>query len=79
MSSCTGTLKDGNGDLKDYYDNGSLFSISNYKEGYLNGEYKEFHLNGKNSVVGSYKNNLKIGYWYTYNKRGLEIKKEKYD
>jgi len=48
-------------------------------EGYLNGEYKEFHLNGKNSIIGNYKNNLKVGYWYTYNKRGLEVKKEKYD
>ena len=75
----SGTLKDGDGELIDYYDNGSLFSISNYMEGYLNGEYKEFHLNGKNSIIGSYKNNLKVGYWYTYNKRGLEIKKEKYD
>ena len=75
----SGTLKDGDGELIDYYDNGSLFSISNYMEGYLNGEYKEFHLNGKNSIIGNYKNNLKVGYWYTYNKRGLEVKKEKYD
>ena len=75
----SGSLKDGNGEFLDYYDNGSLFSISNYKDGYLNGVYKEFHLNGKESIVGNYNKNTRVGYWYTFSKRGLEINKEKYD
>ncbi len=74
-----GSFENGNGELLDYYENGSVFTKSTYKNGYLNGIFHEFHTNGKISQSGSYNNNLKAGLWIEYNRRGLETSRKKYD
>ena len=61
----------GNGLLYDYYENGNIFSISNYKNGSLEGEYEEYHINGKISKRGKYLSNSKKGEWLEFSKRGL--------
>tara|TARA_B100000902_G_scaffold365015_1_gene385505 strand:- start:316 stop:1839 length:1524 start_codon:yes stop_codon:yes gene_type:complete len=73
------TFKDGNGLLYDYYENGKLFSISNYKNGSLEGAYEEYHINGKISKRGKYSSNTKKGEWLEFSKRGLLKKKIKHD
>ena len=73
------TFKDGAGELIDYYENGDIFSKSNYLDGELDGYFVEFHSNGKISQRGSYRNNEKVGLWYQYNRRGSLINKNSYD
>ena len=68
-----------NGKLLDYYENGDIFSKSNYKDGSLDGLYEEFHPNGKLASKGKYKKNNKVGTWFDYSKRGIEKKRTSYD
>ena len=69
----------GNGKLFDYYEDGNIFSISNYKDGFLNGSFEEFHPNGKLASQGKYNNNNKVGTWFEYSKRGIKKKRTEYD
>ncbi len=73
------TFKDGNGKLIDYYENGNIFSISNYKNGILDGEYEEYHTNGKIAKRGKYSSNNKKGEWLEFSKRGLIKKRIQHD
>ena len=61
------------------YENGDIFSKSNYKDGFLDGLFEEFHPNGKLASKGKYKKNNKVGTWFEYSKRGIEKKRTSYD
>jgi antitoxin component YwqK of YwqJK toxin-antitoxin module len=73
------TFIDGEGELIDYYDNGNIFSKSNYLDGRLDGIFVEFHSNGKISQRGRYRNDERVGSWFQYNRRGTLIKEKSYD
>ena len=73
------TFVDGNGQLYDYYENGNIFSISNYQNWNLEGKYEEFHINGKIAKRGKYSSNIKTGEWFEFSKRGLLKKRIQHD
>ena len=74
-----GNFENGNGDVFDYYEDGKVFSIKKYNNGFLNGKSVFYHLNGKIAEVGNYENNIRVGIWKKYNKRGLEISQDSYE
>ena len=53
-----------------YYNNGKLFSISNYYLGLKNGEWVTFNKNGQYIEKGKYKNNLEDGHWVRFFENG---------
>jgi hypothetical protein len=67
-----GTMKDGNrhGVWKAYYENGVLWSITNYVDGRLQGVSMSYFPDGKPHFVGEYKNGKKSGLWKLYDKQG---------
>lgn len=74
-----GSFVNGNGEIIDYFENGSVFSKTNYKNGFLNGKWLMFYPNGRVAEKGNYILNEKKGIWIKYNKRGMKISNEKYD
>lgn len=54
----------------EYYDNGSIFNIENYKNDKLNGPWILYHSNGSLNVVGGYIDGLRDGVWQYYRKYG---------
>lgn len=58
-----GTLKNGDGTLKDYSFDGKLIGISNYKNSHLNGEFLGYYRNGNISTKGWYSNDTATGEW----------------
>ena len=78
---------DKTGEWMNYYEDGTLKSTGNYKDGYQVGEWKFYHENGSLKEIGKYKDNLpliegkyppirgeKTGEWKTYFDDGkLEI------
>jgi len=68
-----GSFKNGNGEILDYYDDESIFTIASYKDGFLNGKWIMYYPNGKIAESGNYILNEKNGTWLKYNKRGLKI------
>ncbi len=62
-----GTLWNGNGLLKTYYLNGTLYSEQSYKNGLLNGPITIYN-NGKVAGTGHFKNGKPSGQWEIYNK-----------
>ena len=53
-----------------YYDNGKLFSITNYFLGLKNGDWVTFDKNGQYIEKGNYKNNLENGSWVRFFENG---------
>ncbi len=53
-----------------YYNNGNLFSISNYHLGLKNGDWVTFNTNGKYIEKGKFKNNLEDGPWIRFFENG---------
>ena len=61
------------------FENGSVFSKANYKNGFLNGNWLMYYPNGRVAETGNYILNEKKGIWIKYNKRGMKISNKKYD
>ena len=53
-----------------YYNNGRMFSISNYYLGVKNGNFITFSENGQFIEKGKYKNNLEDGLWLRFFENG---------
>ena len=53
-----------------YYNNGKVFSISNYYLGVKNGSFITFSKNGQYIEKGKYKNNLEDGLWLRFFENG---------
>ena len=53
-----------------YYNNGRMFSISNYYLGLKNGSFITFSKNGQYIEKGKYKNNLEDGLWLRFFENG---------
>jgi antitoxin component YwqK of YwqJK toxin-antitoxin module len=58
------------GEYKDYYKNGQLYEIVNYKNNNLEGEHKQYWVNKQLSVIYNYKNNKKEGKYKGYQNNG---------
>jgi antitoxin component YwqK of YwqJK toxin-antitoxin module len=54
----------------EWYDNGTIKSYYNYKNGEKSGSFIEFHENGVKSIIGCYKSGNKTNKWTYYNKYG---------
>ncbi len=50
------------GEYKEYYDNGQLSLIFNYKNQKTEGKYTLYYSNGQLKKICNYKNNIKIRY-----------------
>ena len=57
------------GEWIEWYENGNLKKISEWKNGLMNGIFFEFDSTGKKITEGSYKNNLKHGKWIDFKKK----------
>lgn len=56
-----------NGEYREWYENGNLKVIKNYKDGKLNGVITLYYPNGNLKVVGNFKENKKDGLFIFYN------------
>ncbi|MBI3134639.1 MAG: hypothetical protein HYZ14_08215 [Bacteroidetes bacterium] len=61
-----------------YYEEGTKWSESYYKDGKRDGHSLTFYPNGEIRYVGEYKNDQKTGTWTFYNQVGTITKEEKY-
>lgn len=64
-----------NGDVREYYDNGTLKTEGTYINSNYHGEVKKYHPNGKISFLERYKHGQKHGWWFGYDMNGKEIGK----
>ena len=62
----------------EFYDDGTVKSKAEMKNGIRNGKYKEFFPDEKLKSYGKFKNNKKNGVWHYYDEDGKLIKKEKW-
>jgi len=53
-----------------FYKNGNTLKTESYYKGKLNGFFYSYHQNGKKSVMGEYKNGVKVGNWFVNNEEG---------
>ena len=56
------------GEYKEYYEDGHLKIICNFKNGKFEGEYKEYHKNGQLMRIYNYKNGKKEREYKEYHK-----------
>jgi len=78
----TGELKDStlkNGIWKYWYDNDTLWSECNYKNGLKNGTTKVYFKSGILKYSGYYSNDIPSGHWMFYNEDGSIAKEIQYD
>lgn len=66
-------LKDGA--FKQYFENGKIKTIGNYKEGKLHGKTQYFTQTGSLSMQGNFNKGLKTGYWLMYSDSAKPDKK----
>lgn len=62
----------------EFYDEGTIKSQTEMKNGVRNGIYKEFYPSGKLKVYGRFKNNKKNKTWYFYGEDEVLLKKNKW-
>ena len=67
--------KERNGLWKTYYEDGTPWSETHFKEGILDGSTKTWYKNGKVRFTGFYTDGEKSGTWYWYDKEGELNKK----
>lgn len=82
------------GEMKTYTSEGRLTTIVEYKNGVVyqredinrkdtsglkQGTWKEFYENETVKSEGRYVNNVKVGYWKQYNKKGMLVETDKYE
>lgn len=61
----------------EFYDDGTIKSKTEMKNGLRHGKHKAFHPNGKLKANGKFKNNRKVGTWRFYDENEKLIGKEK--
>lgn len=66
------------GTCKEFYEDGQLKVMSNWKAGKLDGDYIFYFQNGKIQSKGSYKKGEQIGKWFFYSENGKPISEESY-
>lgn len=59
-------LENGTGEFKDYFADGNIRFIGNYKNGEADGKFTWYHPNGKVSSTGEYVNGNKNGEWKSF-------------
>lgn len=64
--------------LREYYEDGTLLSESEVKEGKRHGRYREFHPNGALRLRGKYSKGQPRGTWKYYTEDGAFDRKEKH-
>ncbi len=66
------------GFIRQYFGSGVLKYEAIHKDGKLNGPVRTYWLNKKLLYAGTYRNSIKIGLWYYYDREGAVVKKEKF-
>jgi antitoxin component YwqK of YwqJK toxin-antitoxin module len=66
------------GEMKTYYNDGTVHMISNYKLGYLDGPSVEYLPCGTIRYRGNYSNDMRHGCWTIYHTNGLREKVSQY-
>lgn len=64
--------------LREFYEDGSLRSETEIREGKRHGRHREYYENGKLKIRGKYTNNLPKGTWKYYSEDGKFERKEKF-
>lgn len=67
------------GQWKAWYEDGTLWSEGDYKEGKRNGPGITYHPNGKKFIEGTYKDDEKVGVWRIWDENGNLEKEVNYD
>ena len=67
------------GEVVQYYDNGTIKAQRQFKDGKLDGAYKLYHENGQLKLEGSYRNDQMQGVFKRYNSRGQLLSEEVYE
>jgi len=73
-------FKDGlqEGTCKEFYDNGQIKNVVEWKKGKKEGDAVFYHDNGKISAQGKFKKDFKVKEWSYYNKNGDLTSKEEF-
>ncbi|CAM2812015.1 toxin-antitoxin system YwqK family antitoxin [Chryseobacterium flavum] len=73
-------FKDGlqEGTCKEFYDNGQIKNVVEWKKGKKEGDAVFYHDNGKISAQGTFKKDFKVKEWSYYNKNGDLTSKEEF-
>ena len=58
------------GEYQEWYENGKMKELGNYKSGKQDGLWKSWYKNGKLQEMGTYKAGYKDGVWKTWNENG---------
>jgi antitoxin component YwqK of YwqJK toxin-antitoxin module len=66
------------GEVRQFYENGNLRSVSTYRDGKLDGKFKQYWENGKPVLTGKFLNGEKTGTWNYYNISGRLVKTDEY-
>lgn len=74
------TYKNGkkHGVWKRWYDNGRLLNEATYENGQLQGAAVFYHPNGLVQFKGEYQNDVKVGFWQSFDEEGQQISKDEY-
>jgi antitoxin component YwqK of YwqJK toxin-antitoxin module len=67
------------GTCKQFYDNGQVLEIVEWKEGKKEGDAVFYHSNGQVSAKGKFKKDFKVGDWTYYSNNGKITAVEKYE
>ncbi len=67
------------GQWKAWYDDGTLWSEGEYKDGKRNGLGIAYHENGKKYIEGMYCNDARVGAWRFYDTTGVLLKEVNFD
>lgn len=67
------------GEVVQYYDNGTMKAQRHFKEGKLDGDYKLFHENGQLKLEGAYRDDRMQGVFKRYNSQGQLLSEEVYE
>lgn len=73
----TGNQRDGI--WKAWYEDGTLWSEGEYKNGKRNGPGTTYHPNGKKYLEGNYKDDIQVGIWKIWDENGNLEKEVNYD
>lgn len=76
-----GTYQDSlrNGLWQSWYENGALWSQSEYARGFKHGKCITFYENGKIRYEGSYEQDKKVGEWFFFDSTGKQTNSFKYN
>ena len=71
------------GEYQEWYENGKMKELGNYKSGKQDGLWKSWYKNGKLQEMGTYKDGYKdgekVGVWKEWNKKGELVNEQNWD